>query len=103
METIPGTTRSTTIQYLTIPRDTTRPLFPDLESLWLGVREDANTISLIVDLLESRGWSSDHPSTSRLRLLSVFLTNRYAVSSRWKEPLEPFVDRGLELVTIPWQ
>jgi hypothetical protein len=100
METIPGTT---VIQYLTIPRDTTRPIFPDLENLWLGVREDANAISLIVELLESRGWSNDHPSTSRLRLLSIFLTNGCDISPRWREPLEPFVDRGLELITMPWQ
>jgi len=100
MEIIPGTTA---IRHLTIPRDTTRPVFPDLERLWLGVCEDVDTISLIVDLLESRGWSSDHPSIHRLRALSICLTNRHFGNPQWKEPLKPFVDRGLDLITMPWQ
>lgn len=100
MGILPGIT---VIRHLTIPRDTTRPVFPDLERLELGVREDATTISLIVDLLESRGWSSDHPSTSRLHSLSICLTDRRVQNSRWKEPLESFVERGLDLITMPWQ
>jgi hypothetical protein len=95
---LPGTK---VIRYLTIPRDTTRPVFPDLERLWLGVCEDADTISLIVDLLESRGWSSNHPSISRLHSLIIFLTKRHVQNSRWIEPLEPFIERGLELITMP--
>ena len=100
MGVTPGTTA---IRHLTIPRDGTRPVFPDLERLWLGVREDPHTMSLIVDLLESRGWSSDHPSIHRLHLLSICLTNRHVRNSQWKKPLQPFVDRGLQLITMPWQ